>query len=135
MADPDPPLDAESRFDGLEVLLVEDNARLRSMMGRTLESLGCSVVMAADAAEAVGLIEAGASCQLLLSDIRMPGAMDGVALAEWVAQRHPDMSILLVTGFTHTANIQFPVLPKPFGLDHLIDAMHRVLAARTTAGR
>lgn len=129
---PEPPLPGPTSFPGLAVLLVEDNAVLRGMMGRSLESLGCSVVLAADASEAIRLLEGGAACHLLLSDIRMPGAMDGVALAEWVAERHASIAILLVTGFTHTANIRFPTLAKPFGLDHLIDAMNEVLGPRTT---
>lgn len=120
-------------FAGLAVLLVEDNVRLREMIGKTLESLGCVVFPAADASEAVGLLDGGITVQLMLSDIRMPGAMDGVALAEWVAERYPGVAILLVTGFSQTANIRFAVLAKPFGLEHLVEAMTNVLGPAAVA--
>lgn len=127
MTAPDAPFTGDLRFDGLAVLLVEDNVRLRGMIARTLESLGCSVIAAGEAGEAMRLLQAGSVVQLMLSDIRMPGPTDGVALAEWVSTHHPDIAILLVTGFTHTANIRFAVLSKPFGLDQLIEAMGRAL--------
>ncbi len=121
-------------FEGLAVLLVEDNVRLRGMVARTLESMGCAVVAAADAGEAMNVLQGGGSFDLMLSDIRMPGPMDGVALAEWVAERYPQVAVLLVTGFTHTANIRFAVLSKPFGLDHLVIAMNQVLGRAGSAG-
>jgi CheY-like chemotaxis protein len=127
VAAPNPPSAGDTRFDGLAVLLVEDNERLRGMIARTLESLGCTVVAAGEAAEAMRLLQAGSVVQLMLSDIRMPGTTDGVALAEWVSAHYPGIAILLVTGFTHTANIRFAVLSKPFGLDQLIEAMGRAL--------
>ena len=53
----------DTRFDGLAVLLVEDNVRLRGMIARTLESLGCTVVAAGDGGEAMRLLQAVvASC-------------------------------------------------------------------------
>ncbi len=127
MAAPDAPFSDDTRFDGLAVLLVEDNVRLRGMIARTLESLGCTVVAAGDAIEAMRLLQAGSIVQLMLSDIRMPGPTDGVALAEWVSTHYPGIAILLVTGFTHTENIRFAVLSKPFGLEQLVEAMGRVL--------
>lgn len=131
----DQPRDAPVEFDGLSVLLVDDNTRLRGLIGRTLESLGCVVFSAADASETMRLLRDGCAVQLLLSDVRMPGPMDGIALAEWVSERYPDIAILLITGFTHTANIRFPVLSKPFGPDQLVTAMHEVIGRpRTTLG-
>ncbi len=127
MTAPHSPSTGDTRFDGLAVLLVEDNVRLRGMIARTLESLGCTVVAAGDASEAMRLLQAGSVVQLMLSDIRMPGPIDGVALAEWVSTHHRGIAILLVTGFTHTENIRFAVLSKPFGLEQLVEAMGRVL--------
>ena len=70
--------------------------------------------------------------QLMLSDIRMPGT-DGWRRPGPSGSRRTirGIAILLVTGFTHTANIRFAVLSKPFGLDQLIEAMGRRWLRRT----
>lgn len=122
-------------FDELRVLLVDDNVKLRGLIAQTLESHGCRVSTAADANEAVRMLEGGLDVRLLLSDVRMPGPMDGVALAEWVSQRCPRVAVLLVTGFTQTSTLRFPLLSKPFGPEQLIEAMHGVLGRSSTSAR
>lgn len=123
--------DATGGFEGLPVLLVDDNAGLRRIVALTLESLGCTVTSAADATEAMGVLQEGNALRLMLSDVRMPGPMDGIALAEWVAERHPQIAILLMTGYTETGRVRFPLLNKPFGPEELIDALATVLRAST----
>lgn len=125
--------DSVTEFDGLAVMLVEDNDRLRGLIARTLESLGCVVTSAPDAAETIRLLEDGCTVRLILSDVRMPGSMDGIALAEWVSARFPAVAILLITGFAHTSNIRFPVLNKPFGPEELLVAMQEVLGSTPVA--
>lgn len=80
-----------------------------------------------DAAAALSAL-ADRSFHLMVSDIVMAGEMDGVALAREARQRHPDLPIVLVTGYstTSTANIGFPVLRKPFQLADLSRAVASV---------
>jgi two-component system, cell cycle sensor histidine kinase and response regulator CckA len=115
-------------FGGMPTLLVEDNARLRMLMVSSLEALGCSVTAAGEASEALGLIEQGLRPTLLISDVRMPGRMDGVALAEIAAQRLPGLRVLLLTGYSATAVTSFDLLHKPFTLEELAAAIGQVVA-------
>ena len=125
---------SEVRFDGLCVLLVDDNNRLRGIMGRALESLGCAVTAADSANAAIRCIESGCTPRLLLSDIRMPGPMDGLGLARWVSAHHPEVAIVLITGFTQVADIPFELISKPFGPDELVESLSRALGREPQPG-
>ncbi len=124
-------MDDRPQFANLRVLLVEDNARLQQMMARSLESLGCIVTRANDAAHALEVLQTHAEFEMMLSDIRMPGEIDGLGLAEWVTAHRPNIAVLLLTGFTQAGNDSFQLLQKPFGMDHLVEAMTRVIDSRT----
>ncbi len=117
-------------FAGLPTLLVEDNARLRLLMVSSLESLGCRVTAAEDADDALRQVDAGLTPRLLISDVRMPGQMDGVALAEVLSQRLPGLKVLLLTGYSAGAVRSFALLDKPFTLEELAAAIERVLAGK-----
>ncbi len=117
-------------FAGLPTLLVEDNARLRLLMVSSLEALGCRVTAAEDAADALRRIDAGLTPRLLISDVRMPGPMDGVALAEVATQRLPDLKVLLLTGYSAGAVRSFALLHKPFTLEELAATIERVMAGK-----
>jgi DNA-binding NtrC family response regulator len=96
-------------------------------MGKSLASLGCVVTSTANAAEALVAMAGVAEFDLLLSDVRMPGAMDGIQLAEESARRRPQMAVLLQTGFYDESTGRFTTLNKPFSLDELVDAVRSVL--------
>lgn len=99
------------------ILLVEDRGDVASTTRHMLELLGYEADTARDAESALLMLGQEGAYQLLLSDIVMPGAMDGVALARMAAQRYPTLKVLLVTGYTHLAddkNLEFPVLAKPY---------------------
>lgn len=115
------------------VLVVEDEARLRKFIERCLACLGYRVLVAGDAAEARSILTAQhGDLDLLLSDIVMPGDMNGRALARWATAHWPDLGVLLTTGFNHelqsdVSGDEFPVLPKPFGRSELEQAIAGVL--------
>jgi CheY-like chemotaxis protein len=110
-------------FSGLKVLLVEDNDQLRRIMGRSLESLGCEVIAAANAADALTVVRSGRLFDLLLSDIRMPGDMDGVELADSVRAQCPTTRVLLQTGFYENQSTEYLTLNKPFSMEELTAAL------------
>lgn len=83
---------------GARVLVVEDEARVRRLAARTLHGLGYHVVEACDADQALDRLQAGA-IDVVLSDVRMPGALDGYDLARWIRMHRPDVPVVLVTGF------------------------------------
>jgi CheY-like chemotaxis protein len=111
------------------VLLVEDNDEVAASIVPILESLGCRVTRVDRAAKARRLLDEGARPDLILSDVVMPGEMDGVALAKHIRQAWPAQRLLLMTGYAEQLeNIQrlgFDVLPKPCTPQMLYAAMAR----------
>lgn len=119
---------------GLRVLLVEDNSVLAGMASELLESIGCAVVhSAASAEDAMEWLSAGGELDLLLTDIVMPG-MNGVELACHVRERHPDMPVLLMTGYGDALldeqQRHFPVVSKPYSGADMSRAISGAIRAR-----
>jgi len=59
---------------------------------------GYRVIEANDADEAVSVLASGTEVHVVFSDIQMSGSMDGVALTDWIAQRHPGLPVILTSG-------------------------------------
>jgi two-component system, cell cycle response regulator CpdR len=120
------------------ILLAEDEDVLRSLISRALLQEGHEVVEAADGAEALDkLTRDQAKFELLLTDIRMP-IMDGIALALSAARDHPDLTVLLMTGFADQRErahgldaLIHDVITKPFSVPEIKLAVKDALAART----
>lgn len=85
------------------ILLVEDDSLVREHVCDQLVGLGYHVTSVANAREALDRIEAGATFDLLFTDVVMPGGMSGRQLAEAVQQIHPDMPVLFTSGYTENA--------------------------------
>jgi two-component system, response regulator PdtaR len=106
----------------LTILLVEDEVLLRMDTADSLRDTGCIVVEAAHAAAALEYLATGAPCDLVVSDVRMPGPMDGIALATHLRANRPDLPVILVSGHasrreTAAANA---FLPKPYRQEALV---------------
>jgi PAS domain S-box-containing protein len=85
------------------ILVVEDNAGIRDLAVRHLESLGYRTIQAADGVSALAIIKSGAPIDLLFTDVVMPGGLDGRALAAEARQLLPGLKILFTSGFTAAA--------------------------------
>lgn len=112
------------------VLLVEDNPDVAIASTGLLEQLGYSVRWASDVDAALKEI-ATDGIDLVLSDIVMPGKMDGLALARALKQNHPRLPILLATGYSEAAQnaaAEFPILRKPYQIHELNEALSRLAA-------
>jgi two-component system cell cycle response regulator CpdR len=118
------------------ILIAEDEEGLRSLVARALVQDGHAVVTANDGAEALDVLtrEQGAF-ELLLTDIRMP-IMDGIALALAAARDHPQVAILLMTGYadqreraTGLDALIHDVIAKPFSLVTIRNAVRDAIAA------
>lgn len=79
------------------VLVVEDEVLIRLTIANELRSSGLSVVEAANADEALTVLRSSARVDLLFTDIKMPGSMDGLALAELVRKTHPELKIIVAS--------------------------------------
>ncbi|WP_431469680.1 PAS domain S-box protein [Sphingosinithalassobacter sp. LHW66-3] len=115
---------------GLTILLVEDSDHVRYFARHLLEDLGCTVVEAADAAEALSLFDRE-EVDLVFSDIVMPG-QSGLDLAEALRARAPGLPVLLASGYSSKQFIpqderKFPILRKPYRLPALAAALTELL--------
>ena len=112
-----PPEAAPERGDGA-ALLVEDNAEVAEVARACLEELGYTVTVAANAGDALKLLEAGERFDLVFSDIVMPGGMSGLDLAARLREHRPDLPVVLATGYSHAveagAGKSFTIIQKPF---------------------
>ena len=79
------------------ILIVEDETLVRLAAVGTLEGAGFHMIEAANSVEAIELLEADSNVQLLFTDINMPGAVDGLALAREVHARWPHISIMVTS--------------------------------------
>lgn len=99
-----------------EVLVVEDNPDVAAATAEILTQAGYSVTRAERADKALELLPTRRWAGLL-SDIRMPGSIDGLGLAKWVTQRMPDLPVVLMTGYSEelaqAVQLGVPVLAKP----------------------
>ncbi|NMM43938.1 PAS domain-containing protein [Rhodospirillaceae bacterium KN72] len=114
------------------VLLVEDDEAVRKVVRGQFLSLGYKVLEAENSADALTLVDATEEIRFLISDIVMPGQMDGLALADEAKFRAPGLGIALITGFSsdladgEVKDCPFPVLSKPFTTEALRSVMDRL---------
>ncbi len=107
---------------GLKVLLVEDDPALNDLVSQMLQELGSRVTKVSSAASAL-LAATGEDVDLVLSDMVMPGDLDGLELARRLRERNRDLPVVLMTGYSSAAGLAadegFTVLHKPFDFDKL----------------
>ena len=118
------------------ILVVEDNPGVAEVTVELLTQLGYRVVCADTAADALARLP-DVAADLVFSDIVMPGAMDGLALAREIRARHPDVPVLLTSGYSDlapNADIEFRVLRKPFELSALETAVRESMRRRRERG-
>jgi CheY-like chemotaxis protein len=110
--------------EGLKVL-VEDNDQVRAFAENLLAELGCEVLSAASAEEALAHLDKE-TVDFLFTDVVMPG-MSGLQLASQVRTRAPELPILLASGYSEEvvrgAASNFEMLSKPYGLVELSNAL------------
>ena len=80
------------------VLIVEDHFWTRYMAAEYFRDAGYRVIEANDADEALSVFASGNQVHVVFSDIQMSGSMDGLGLADWLAQRYPGLPVLLTSG-------------------------------------
>ncbi len=121
----------ESR--NFNVVLVDDDAEVRRFARRILARLGHGVAEAADAEEALSQINANPGLSALITDIQMPGALDGIGLARRVRRIRSGLPILLITGSGEAArraaaieDAETRVIQKPFQADELERALEAI---------
>jgi len=117
------------------ILLVEDDDEVAALVNEMLDQLGYDITRVASAAAALGALANGREVDILLSDIMMPGGMDGLALAREAHARRADLPVLLTSGFADAfesaaAAQGVSILPKPYQIDELAAALESATCDR-----
>jgi CheY-like chemotaxis protein len=84
----------------LTVLVVDDEVLIRMMLCESLRQAGCEVVEAANADEALTVLATTPDPDVLITDVKMPGALDGLELASRVRQARPSVKVVVTSGHT-----------------------------------
>ena len=119
-----------------ELLLVEDNDELGQATETLLTLFGYRVTRASSAEEAIEMLDAGEiHFDVVLSDVVMPGGMNGVSFAQYLQKNIPEMPIILITGYASHLREKhgFEILRKPCAPDVLLAALRRATAQPATA--
>lgn len=114
----------------LTVLLIEDDDMVRELMADALLMLDVKVIPCVNADKALEELESAVSVNLVLTDIRMPGRLDGLQLAKLVAERWPELPIIVTSGNRLEMDALPPhafFLAKPWTLDALFELIEPFL--------
>lgn len=111
----------------LRILLAEDEMLIRELAAEDLLEAGHEVIAVSSGDEALAVLEADRAFGLLFTDIRMPGSLDGVELAERARRLVPDLPVIYATGYDDpqmTMSARERCIRKPY----LFDDVKRLLA-------
>jgi CheY-like chemotaxis protein len=90
--------DGPPRGRGERILVVEDNAELRATLAERLRLLGYEILEAARGRDALAMLANEGAVDLVLSDVVMPGGVDGFDVADWVCANAPRIPVILISG-------------------------------------
>ena len=121
------------------ILLVEDDASVGEMVEAMLSDLGHEVLRAEAAAPALTILEAPGRIDLMLTDLIMPGGMNGVELAHAAVALRPGLPVILTSGYTGEAlgaatEAPWPLLAKPYLAESLAAIIDGRRASRRSPG-
>jgi len=119
----------EPRHGAARVLVVEDNAPMRTLAETYLREFGYQAEAVENAEAALDLLRDGAAFDLLFIDQVLPGVLDGRGLARAAMRLRPGLKCLLTSGGDLSAPDDLPVLPKPYRKDDLARAVRACLGA------
>ncbi|MDA9434990.1 PAS domain S-box protein [Bradyrhizobium sp. CCBAU 51627] len=119
-----------------KILIVEDDALVRQYVVTQVKSLGYTALEAANAAEALTIIDVDKEIDLLFTDVIMPGNMNGRQLADEAARRRPDLKTLFTSGYTENAIVHHGrldsgvlLLAKPYRKSELAKMLRTALSS------
>ena len=109
------------------ILIVEDDVLANEHLEFILQQAGYEVLSATSADEAAELLEDHDDVRLIVTDINLPGTMNGLKLAAAAKARRPEMNIIIVTGYNAPENDEIPpgslFVPKPNNARKMIEAV------------
>ena len=131
-------LDEATRAEqGETVLIVDDEPSVRMLVTEVLEDLGYTAIEAGDSAAGLKVLQSDVRIDLLVTDVGLPGGMNGRQMADAGRERRPDLRVLFITGYAENSVItnghldpSMQVLTKPFAMDALASRIKDLITAR-----
>jgi len=116
------------------VLVVDDEPWLRMALSDAFTDAGYVVTEAANAAEALAVLQAQRDIGVVLTDIQMPGSMDGLRLARYIRDAYPPIALIVASGAVRPQSDELPAdaifLAKPIDVPLLVTRIAELVAAR-----
>ena len=116
------------------VLVAEDEAMVRELSVSELQDAGYTVIEAADARQALAILENGVPVDVLFTDVNMPGEIDGIVLARMVHSRWPRVGLIVTSGKTDVPETELPVdgrfIRKPYRLSEMSRMVGQIAGTR-----
>ena len=122
----------------MRLLVVEDEPFIRLGLVSALEEQGYDVVEAASADGAIKILENDQRIHMVLTDVDMPGSMDGIKLAHYIRGRWPPVKLIVISGKVGVRAGELPsgaqFVGKPYQETALLGLVGNLLAAEGNAG-
>src|SRR5271154_468997 len=113
------------------VLIVEDEVLIRMLLADALREADCDVIEAANAEEALAVLHTSQEPDVLVTDVRMPGTVDGFALAAYVRRTRPALKVIITSGHAGpdgARGLADAFLPKPYELGAILGRIRTLTA-------
>jgi len=125
---------APASVEGRTVLVVDDEPNVRSLVTEVLQDMGLNTLEAAEGPSGLRILDSDAHLDLLISDIGLPGGMNGRQLADAAREKRPSLRVLFITGYAEgsvlqrsNASYDYEVLTKPFTISNLEEKVRSML--------
>jgi CheY-like chemotaxis protein len=120
---------------GETVLVVDDEPTVRMLVAEVLADLGYTAIEAADGAAGLHVLQSDTRIDLLVTDVGLPGGMNGRQLADAARVMRPGLKVLFITGYAENAVLShghldpgMHVLTKPFAMEVLASRIKQLIA-------
>jgi DNA-binding response OmpR family regulator len=121
---------------GEVVLVIEDEPTIRMLVAEVLEEFGYACIEASDGTLGLSILQSGARIDLLITDVGLPGGLNGRQIADAARTLRPELKVLFITGYAQNAAVGgedldpgMQVMTKPFGMDALAARIRAMIEA------
>ena len=122
---------------GETVLIVDDEPTVRMLVTEVLAELGYAAIEAADGASGLKVLQSDVRIDLLITDVGLPGGLNGRQMADAARQSRPDLRVLFITGYAENAMLanghlepHMHVLSKPFAMEVLASRIKSIITGK-----
>ena len=136
------PPTCRARGTARRVLIVDDEPTVRMLVTDILEDLGYAAIEAGDSATGLQVLQSDVRIDLLVTDVGLPGGMNGRQMADAARVARPDLKVLFITGYAENAILGnghlasgMAVLTKPFAVEYMAARIRSMIESGKEAAR